>query len=284
MYPENERTVREIMKGGYDLHTHTYPSHFRRSLDDVELVRQCDAFEMAGAMLKCHYEQTASRAILVNKYGGAKAKAFGSISLNSTVGGMNPYAVDRALVLGAKMIWLPTKDSENGMINKPDKAFSRPPVRFLGDDGKPVREFYEVLEVAKKYGVYVATGHIYPHEAIIACREGLAHGVNMILTHPDIELTLISLEDQVALAREGVMVEKVWGTVWDKSITVPEMAATIRAIGPEHIFIDSDFGQADNPPPVYGIHDFVSGMLREGISKEDLKTMLCTNPARIVGE
>ena len=105
----------------------------------------------------------------------------------------------------------------------------------------------------------------------------------MILTHPDSKTNKMPLEDQIVLARAGVLVEKVWDNICNGYISIPDMAASIRAIGTEHVYMTTDFGQKTNPPPVVGLHDFIAAMLAEGMPVEDLKIMLHTNPARIVG-
>ena len=280
-----EEQVREIVRGGYDLHTHTNPSHFVRALDDVELARQCDEYGMAGVMIKSHYDSTAARTILGNRYGGAKATLYGGVALNRPVGGLNRYAAECTLKLGGKIIWLPTRDAENCLKKgpKPNDFFDRPSIQVLDQEGKPVPEIYEIFAVVKKYGAYLATGHISPAESLVICREGNACGVRMILTHPDWKQTKVPLKDQVALAQNGVMIEKVWGNVCNGHITAAEMADSIRTIGASHIYLVTDFGQMDNPSPAAGICDFVRALLREGIPPEVLKTMLCTNPEQIVG-
>ena len=268
---EFEVKVRELMRGGYDLHVHAAPSHSKRAVDDFELARQLDEYGMAGAITKCHYEPTGARAAIANRYSGAKARLFGAIALNRPVGGINPYAVESALKLGAKMVWLPTKDVKAGL-------------KVVDENGALLPQVYEVFDVVKKFGAYLATGHITPAESDTVIRAGLKEGVNMILTHPDSKSVAAPLEMQLALAKEGAMIEKTWGNVHNGHISAEAMVESIKLIGSEHVFLVTDFGQADSPMPVQGIHDFVSALLRGSIRESDIITMLRTNPARIVGE
>ena len=46
--------AKELIKGGYDLHTHTEPSAFHRALDDFDLVREAGEAGMAGVLIKAH--------------------------------------------------------------------------------------------------------------------------------------------------------------------------------------------------------------------------------------
>ena len=62
------KKAEELLKGAYDLHVHSSPSVFPRELDGFQLIREADAAGMAGVMLKSHYESTALRAELINRY------------------------------------------------------------------------------------------------------------------------------------------------------------------------------------------------------------------------
>ena len=107
MYKPRHREVLELMKGAYDLHTHTAPDFGPRALNDKELLEQADAFGMAGVMLKNHLDPTPARAILANTTGGYKTKAYGSAVMNLSIGGLNPIAAKYYLQFGAKIIWMP---------------------------------------------------------------------------------------------------------------------------------------------------------------------------------
>ena len=40
----------------------------------------------------------------------------GSVTLNDAVGGLNPFAVEAALDLGARVIWMPTISAQNHIV------------------------------------------------------------------------------------------------------------------------------------------------------------------------
>lgn len=62
MNPLNYESATELLRGDYDLHIHTSPSHCPRLLDNFTLVEQAAKAGMAGVMLKSHYEPTGARA------------------------------------------------------------------------------------------------------------------------------------------------------------------------------------------------------------------------------
>jgi microsomal dipeptidase-like Zn-dependent dipeptidase len=57
----------------------------------------------------------------------------------------------------------------------------------------------------------------------------------------------------------------------------------IRMLGPDRILLSADFGQATNPTPVNGLHDFLSALLAAGVSAGDLRRMVQHNPAQVLG-
>ena len=88
-------------------------------------------------MLKSHYESTALRAELINRYSGCKAKAYGGLCLNCPAGGLNVYAVKNALRAGAKIVWMPTRDAKNSLVfgNMEGDFFDRRGITILEQDG-----------------------------------------------------------------------------------------------------------------------------------------------------
>lgn len=125
--------AKELLRGGYDLHAHSFPSHVSRSVDDFELLEQAAGAGMAGVMIKNHYESTAARAALMNKRSGLPVRAYGGLVLNWPAGGINPYAVESALKLGAGFIWLPTRDAAHCLQygDMPGDFFHVPELGFL---------------------------------------------------------------------------------------------------------------------------------------------------------
>lgn len=116
------------MKGVIDMHVHTNPDLRTRAYDDFEL---CDAAVRVGAraiVIKTHLGSTVNRAYLTNRYnervnGNNDFTMFGAIVLNRCVGGINPVAVENALKLGAKVVWLPTSSARNHL-----QSWASPPM------------------------------------------------------------------------------------------------------------------------------------------------------------
>lgn len=278
--------VLELLEGGYDLHTHSAPSHINRNLDDFELVREAATHGMSGVIIKNHYEPTSGRAIIVNLYSGVSdtTVAYGSISLNWPVGGINPFAVESALKLGGKIVWMPTRDSANSLMygKMNGDFFNRQGIKILDDKNKLIYQVYDVMDVINKYNAYLATGHLGLQETMLLCREGTRRGVNMILTHPDWYRTIVPINVQIELAKLGVIVEKQWNVIADKHIDETTFISSIRLIGPKNIIMTTDRGVKGKEHPVEAMIKFIKLLLKHGFTSDDIKTMLCKNPERIV--
>src|SRR3954466_9671663 len=105
----------QTLTGVVDIHVHSDPDSMPRSIDAIDAAKLARSRGMRALVLKNHYEPTASLAYLVRKEVPG-IELFGGISLDLTVGGVNPAAVEwMTKVKGGygKVVWLPTFDSEN---------------------------------------------------------------------------------------------------------------------------------------------------------------------------
>lgn len=279
-----EDKARELMVDAYDLHVHSAPSAFPRALDSLELVYEANQAGMAGVMLKSHYESTAIRADLINRHSNCKTKAYGGIALNWPVGGLNVYAVENALKVGGKIVWMPTRDSTNSLRygNMDGDFFNRQGIGILNENGRLKEVVFEILDTVKKYEAALATGHLSPEESILLCRVGRSRGVKMILTHPEFPRTKIPAQIQEDLADQGVLIEKNWLNVVQGAISIEEMAKTIRLVGCSRTFIATDRGQRGAPHPVPEFHRFICALLEQGLTDAQIRDMAFSVPKSIV--
>jgi hypothetical protein len=281
-----QKDALRLIQGAYDLHFHPWPSHFERSVDDFSALNEADALGMAGILLKNHYEPTGARASIANKYAKTKCKALGGLVLNWPVGGLNPYAVESAIRLGAKIVWMPTRDAEQSLQfgDMSGDFFVRKGIKILEQDGNLVTEVLQILQITKKYDVSVATGHISLEESAKLCKVGCEMGVRMILTHPDWERTLISLEEQVRIARYGTLIEKVWMNVIDGHVSLEDFINSIRTIGTDRVFLVSDRGQAGATHPAKSILECIHTLIEHDFTEEDIRMMTQMVPLMIIGQ
>ena len=109
----------KALEGAYDLQIHVGPDVIGRRIDDIDCAREFLAHGMRGFVLKSHYVQTGERAQVVTK-AVPGISAYGAVTLNHSVGGLNPVAVEIAGRSGCKIVWMPTVDAANETAGRLD--------------------------------------------------------------------------------------------------------------------------------------------------------------------
>ncbi|MDR7523370.1 MAG: DUF6282 family protein [Armatimonadota bacterium] len=295
---ESSQRARALVRGGYDLHVHSGPDVLPRQANDIEVARRFAARGLAGFAIKSHYASTAARACLA-RWLVPEVDVLGSICLNASVGGLNPLAVELAAREGARIVWMPTVDAENerhhagaSAANPPAWAALQEELRTMGVAGAAFRvvdgngcvlpEVRDVLQVAARRQMVLATGHLSRAEIFAVVEAARRAGVRtMVVTHPDFPTQRLSVEDQKALARDGVMLERCFTTAHTGKIAWDVLADVIRAVGARHSFLSSDLGQPHNPPIEEGLALMADRLLALGVPEEEVHTMAVWNTVRI---
>lgn len=290
MMKGREKMEKVSLKGVIDMHVHTNPDLRIRAYDDFEL---CDAAVRVGAraiVIKTHLGYTANRAYLVNRYnkivhGENDFTMFGSVTLNRGVGGINPVAVENALKLGAKVVWLPTQSARRHleMMKKPtDDAVD------VVRDGKVVPELEDVFRLIKDHDAVLGTAHVSPEEAFVVVEAARKAGVKkVVVTHPEWWLVGMSVEDQIRLVKDyDVILERCFaqnlGGGRYKS-NLPDNLEIIKTVGFQNVMVDTDGGQTENPNWEIAMEMYMQYLLDNGISQEQLRCMTHTIPAQLLG-
>jgi hypothetical protein len=283
------------LKGAIDIHVHSSPSIFPRSVNDFELAEQARDAGMRAIVLKAHEESTVSRAKLVNKI-VPDIEVYGSLVLNEYVGGLNPYAVDMAVQQGAKIIWMPTGSAKHHIDyygGRSDYKEQKSTIRLLpqkgitifSDDGSVLPVVYEIIDIIKDSNAVLATGHLSPEETKALVEISVERGLEKILVaHPDLKINRMDLSLQIELVKMGAYVEKSMLTLmpnW-QSIQPDELVSGIKEIGIERCVLQTDFGQANHPLPTEGYLQFVKLLLEHGLREEDVRKMACDVPAELL--
>ena len=274
--------------GPYDLHVHSSPDLFPRVADDVKMVADCAVQGFAGVVMKNHFESTASRAQLAARTAGAM-KVYGGLVLNRYVGGVNPAAVDVALRMGARIVWMPTLDSAChraafGFGGSFDAQSSGLETTSEGisilRDGALIAEAREVMALVKERGAALATGHVSFAEIAALVEEAGRQGFRkLIVTHPFDKAPGLTLAQVQALARPDVRIEFVFCSITPKwaFTTAAAIAHCMNTIGPARFIVSSDGGQAHNPMPAEGYRQFVQALHAAGVAAEDFRVMCRDN-------
>src|SRR5215467_13389510 len=268
----------QTLSGAIDMHTHSDPDGTPRKIDAIDLAKLVKSRGMRAIVLKNHYEPTASLAYIVRKEVPG-IEVFGGISLDLTVGGVNPAAVEW-MTKGkggyGKVVWLPTYDSEN-QAGRSGRPFS-PVVR----NGAVTPEVSQVIAIAAKNNLVLETGHSSPAEALIIIREAKRQGVqNVLVTHAMSSPVNMSIGQMREAAKLGAYLELVW--VRPGTDAARAYVNAIRAVGSESIVLSSDLGQAANPLHPDGLLAMYQYLASQGVPTVDIDRMAKTNPAKLLG-
>ena len=281
------------MKGVIDMHVHTNPDLRLRAYDDFEL---CDAAVRVGAraiVIKTHLGYTANRAYLTNRYnervnGKNDFAMFGSVTLNSCIGGINPVAVENALKLGAKVVWLPTASARNHLEKLGKPTFGCVDVIR---DGEIVPELKKVLELVKQYDAVLGTGHISVSEIFTVTRAAREMGVKkIVVTHPEWWIVNMSMEEQERIVKEyDVILERCYAQ--NKGVgagngylsNLPGNLEVIQKIGYKNVLISTDGGQVENPRWELAYFEYLQYLHDHGISEAHIQYMSQELPRFLLG-
>jgi Family of unknown function (DUF6282) len=283
---ENDR-----MKGGMDVHVHSYPDWVQRSQDMIGIAIDAAKAGMKGILFKDHFMLTAGEAYLVQKHidhlfsEGAipnRTEVYGGIGLNF---GVRPDVVRQALKYpNMKKIYFPTFNSARCLMNMGHDASKG--IHLVDSSQKVLEEVTEVLGLAADARVGVGLGHTDYYELLPVVEKAKEVGARVVLDHPLLELNKLTLDEMKTLAGKGAfvgtfcqpMIPSIYQPVADPFETVN----TIREIGAERCLIASDFGQVLHVETVYGIRVFIRALLAFGISAQQIDTMFKANPAKLL--
>ncbi len=279
--------------GAVDLHCHPYPDLFPRLADDFDIVRAARDAGLKAILLKCHHENTVSRAYLVQRVIPG-IRVFGGIVLNYYVGGINPAAVEASLRLGGKEVWMPTVDAGyhaeihggTGGYDSQQGGRSQAEGIWVADrEGKLRPEVKEVLELVAEHGAILGTSHLAPREIVALVREARSVGVEkIVITHPYFRVPNLDLDTLEEVARLGAMPEFGYCTVspaWQYA--APEkIVAAVQRIGASRCLLVSDTGQRHNPMPSEALRIFAQTIYEKGVSMAQVTRMITDNPMQLL--
>jgi len=293
-----------VWEGAWDLHVHSAPDVIGRKVTDHQLMQRLIACGMKGFAIKSHISSTTGRAKLMNEIHPG-ATAVGTITLNNAVGGINPFAVELAVMDGAKLVWLPTIDSKNESdhimanathatdktkmpffakfrVELAEKGKLQPPIYIL-EDGKLNKNILEVLDIVIEHNIALASGHVSQKETFAIAEECYKRGYKkFIVTHPNFPSTTFTKEEQKALVEKGAIMEQCFTTPYTGKITWERAFDEIRYVGPENCMISTDLGQPSYVYPDEGIQIYCEKLLENGFTVDQVRRMISVNPEFIV--
>jgi hypothetical protein len=260
----------------------------------LDAARQAAAAGMRAIVLKSHHELTAGHAQAIrNLVPGVEV--LGGVTLNHSVGGLNPDAVEAAAALGARLVWMPTFTSAHHLRvhGAPAGEVARG-ITVLDDQGRLSAATQSVLDVVADRGLALATGHLAPRESALLATEARRRGIHAVLVnHPEMPFIDFPQDLQRELARlDGLYFERCYnaalgdhaapGARPERPHDLTRIAAEIRTVGVASTVLSSDLGQPENPLPADGLRRYLAGLAELGFTTGDLDRMSRTNPAQVL--
>ena len=276
------------LEGAIDLHCHPFPDLFPRLADDLDIAIAARDAGLDALVMKCHHENTVSRAYLVQRVVPG-IRIFGGVVLNHYVGGINPAAVEAALRLGGKEVWMPTVDAGyhgelhggTGGYDTQQGGRQNEGIWVTDKDGELHPVVKEVLELVAEHQAILGTCHLSPKEIVALVKGARELGVEkIVVTHPFFKVPNLDLDTIEEIARLGAMPEFGYCTVspaWHYS-TVDIVAEAISRVGASRCLLVSDTGQRHNPMPDEALRIFGQTMFERGVAMDDVRAMIAGNP------
>jgi hypothetical protein len=273
------------LQGVCDMHVHTNPDLRLRAYDDFELADAAIRVGAKAIVIKSHLGFTVNRAYLTNQYvkrvygENTGFTMYGGVVMNKVVGGINPEAVEKGLKLGAKEIWLPTQSAKRHL-----EKMGQNPANGI----ELVRDGNDVFRLIKDYDVVLGTAHVSPEEAFVIIESARNAGVKkIVVTHPEWWVVDMSIDDQIRLVKDyDVILERCYaqnmGGGKYKS-NLPDNLDLIHAVGYEHVMVDTDGGQTENPHWELALEEYMQYLVDHGIPEEQVYHMTKTIPYRLLG-
>lgn len=289
----------DYLKGSIDCHVHAGPDIFARRGDAIEIASRAEAAGMRALVFKAHNEATTTRAQLASRVVPG-IELYGGIALNQYLGGLNPVAVESALVSGAKIVWMPSIHAANHIVEFGGTTYGIDAmsvsgyaaevgkgIRVIDSDGAIRPEVRDIAALAKTYGAALATSHLDLDEIRALVRVCSHLQLPIIVTHA-LYVPRMTVEDVVGLAAHGCYIElcaaSAFPMAWHDGHGVPLalLKEVFDAVPATQILLSSDAGQPFSPWPHEILELFMRSLAAVGVAEDALHEASAETPARLL--
>lgn len=292
---KSRTSVDDLLRGAVDLHCHSGPSVMARLVDHIDALEEAGAAGMRAVLFKDHYYPTAPVADLIRaRYARLGVEPLGAIVLNNALGGLNAYAVEHALKMGSRVVWMPTVSAANHIREGHNKKLlvaksemRRPTALSVVDDhGALKEEVLPILDLVAQYDAVLSCGHLHISEVWPLFEEARRRGCKRLLVNHPTYTVGATLKDFPRLLELGAYVEHSICMFIEsrfRTFTPEDLKSYIEAAGVDRTFFGSDLGQENNPSPVEGFRQIIRLLQQLGYGDEDIRKMVSLNAMRLAG-
>lgn len=294
MEPARADEVAQLLVGAVDLHCHSGPAAMPRILGHHEAFQDALEAGFKALLFKDHYYVGMPHcAVLKDIYPDADIELYSGVALNNASGGINPHAVDHAIKLGGKIVWMPTFAAKNHIDAYAAKSFPKTakpmlppiPLTVLDANGNLIDEAKQILDLIAADDIILAGGHLHVSELAILFEEAVRRGVKKMLVNHPTYIIGCSDEDIRGLVSLGAYIEHsicMFIPSRAKQHDGQDLVHLIEVAGADRTVLGSDLGLTQAPKPVDGYRMIVSMMLDLQIPKSTIKQVTSTNAAGLL--
>jgi hypothetical protein len=268
--------VAELLVGAIDLHCHSGPAAMPRILDHHEELLDAAEARFRAVLYKDHFYPGMAHAIILEKlFPELGVKLYSGVALNNVSGGINPHAVNHAINLGGKIVWMPTLSAANHInVQNSGAAKNFPktskkmldaiPLTALDANGKLTDDTKKVIDLIAEADIILAGGHLHVSEQHVLFEEAARRGVRkMMVNHPTYVVGFAD-SDIRQLAGLGVTMEHSICMFIDgksKKFSADDLAHLIELAGVDKTILSSDLGLLASMRPVDGFRAITQMLL-----------------------
>jgi hypothetical protein len=297
--PVSEGEAYRHLQGAIDMHLHGAPTGWMPNRPSMlETSKEASVAGMKALVFKDHYYMTSPVARIIQEAldewcsgkGLTPVEVYGGVTLNYAVGGLNPAAV-RAALRGdfrekTKVVWMPSIDSD---LTR--RAANLGEGITVLEDGRLKREAREIvgLVAAAENKVVIETSHLNYSEILALAEECERQGVDLVVTHANQELTLLTVEEALSLVERKAWIQLAVISMLGTPLAAPGWVVNyhhsielLKSIGPDRIILCTDAGQTGAKPVEY-FKMGVWSLLTRDVSADVVVKIAKDNPGRVLG-
>jgi hypothetical protein len=288
------KEVEELLVDAIDLHCHSGPAAMPRILDHYEEMQDAAVAGFRAVLYKDHFYPGMAHAIILEKlFPQLGVHLYSGVALNNASGGINPHAVDHAIKLGGKIVWMPTLSAANHInVQASGQAKNFPktsqkmldpiPLTALDANGKLTDDTKKVIDLIAEANIILAGGHLHVSEQHVLFEEAKRRGVKkMMVNHPTYVVGFADSDIRQLVALGVTMEHSICMFIEGKSkkFSADDLAHLIEIAGVEHTILSSDLGLLGSQRPVDGFRSITQMLLDLQMPHASIKKLISENAA-----
>ena len=286
--------VADLLVGAIDLHCHSGPAAMPRILDHHEELLDAAAAGFRAVLYKDHFYPGMAHAIILEKlFPELGVRLYSGVALNNASGGINPHAVDHAIKLGGKIVWMPTLSAANHINvqasgaaktfpKTSQKMLDPTPLTALDPNGKLTDATRQVIDLIAEGDIILAGGHLHVSEQHLLFEEAARRGVKkMMVNHPTYIVGCNDTDIRQLVARGVKMEHSICMFIDGKSkkFSADDLAHLIEVAGVDNTILCSDLGLVGSQRPVDGFRSITQILLDLQMSRPAIRKLISDNAA-----